>query len=131
LFFANTDGNWQARSDHQLDQELNRQLLDVAVNDLADRWLRYFQHARRVRLAPTLSFDVVLECRSELAANVESGRLFGREAKVKKWVAAHVIKQRCFLNELSQIWARRALRELLTGTARPRSRQDRFQVFPQ
>jgi hypothetical protein len=40
-----TNGHRETGADHQLDEELNRQLLDVAVDDLADRWLRYFQRA--------------------------------------------------------------------------------------
>lgn|SRR5580692_3382267 len=90
-----TDGHRQTGADHQLDQELNRQLLDVAVDDLADRRLWHFQRARRFRLAPALAFDVIFESCSKLATNVERRGVFGRETKVKKWVVAH-IKQQVF-----------------------------------
>jgi hypothetical protein len=40
---AARDTDWQACTDHELDEEFNRELVDVAIHDLANCRLRNFE----------------------------------------------------------------------------------------
>jgi hypothetical protein len=69
----------KASSHHQFHQELDGQLLDIAVHDFTDRGLRHLEHARRFRLAPLVSLDVLFKRGSKLTANVKCcGLLLGK-----------------------------------------------------
>jgi hypothetical protein len=86
---AARDPDWQACADHELDEVFNRELVDVAVHDLADCRLRNFEGARSLGLTPALAIDVMLERRSQLATNVQRCSLFRRKTQIEKRIAAH------------------------------------------